>query len=260
LNRGFVKLYRKALENGWIKDHKLWVFWTWCLLKANHSFECKVTVDRQEVTLQPGQFIFGRRRAAEETGLSEQEVRTILNSLRKRKNLTSKSTNRYSIVSITNWDTYQGGVRKDQPVDQPAINQQLTTNKNIKKIKNNIPEEISSLLDRYPEPEIIHETLEAISFTRKTGRIADSVKLKILQLWNSYSVEQVIAGCGVYLDKQCYREGKGEKYLMGIIRNQDTAWEGKACFRSTGSPLLDAYLRGETENIGPVVKGDNGSN
>jgi len=260
LNRGFVKFYRKALDKGWIKDHKLWAFWTWCLLKANHKNECKVMVGRQEVTLKPGQFIFGRRTAAEETGLSEQEVRSILASLSGRQNLTSKSTNKYSIISINNWDTYQGGGRKDQPADQPTINQQLTTNKNIKNIKNNIPEKISSLLERYPEPEIIHETLEAISLTRKAKRIAGTVKLKILQSWDSYSVEQVIAGCKVYLNKECYREGKNEKYLMGIIKNQCSAGEGKTCFRSTGSPLLDAYTRGEMEIVGPVVKDSNGNN
>jgi hypothetical protein len=51
-------------------------------------------------------------------------------------------------------------------------------------------------------------------------------------------VEQVEVGMRIYLDKGCADQGKGEKYLMGIIRNQKVE-EPKE--QSTGSVLLDSY-------------------
>lgn len=139
MDNSWVKLYRKSINNEWLKNHKLWAFWCYCLMKATHM-EHTVKVGYQDVLLKPGQFVFGRKMASKETGLSEQTIRTCLNSLSKRKNLTIKTTNKFSIISICNWETYQGG-DNNKPTNkltnqQPTTNQQLTTYKNVKKGKN----------------------------------------------------------------------------------------------------------------------------
>lgn len=134
MNRGYVRLWRKSLDAGWIRNHKLWAFWSYCLLKASYR-EYDAIVGLQIVRLLPGQFIFGRKRASEETGLTEREVRTIVEFLKKAGNLTIKTTNRFSIITIINWPTYQGDDwEKDQPDDQPATSKRPHTN--IKEVKN----------------------------------------------------------------------------------------------------------------------------
>jgi len=139
--RGYVKLWRKSLDGNWLKNHKTWAFWSWCLLKASHK-KHKQIVGFQEIELNPGEFIFGRKAAANELGLSQQSTRTILKFLKKSKNLTIKSTNKFSIISITNWGSYQSDedqtnhqTNKRLTSNQPATNQQLTTNKNGKNDK-----------------------------------------------------------------------------------------------------------------------------
>ena len=132
---GWIKLHRQLIERGWLKNHNVCIFWIYCLLKATHE-PIKIIVGFQEVDLQPGEFVFGRHKASKETGLSEQEIRTCIDSLRKRQNLTIKSTNKFSIISIKNWDTYQNPNNANQPANQPATNQQVTTNKNDKNEKN----------------------------------------------------------------------------------------------------------------------------
>lgn len=107
MKQGYIRLWRKSLDSGLIRNHKVWIFWTWCLLKANHEHNHKQVVGFNEVILQPGDFVFGRAAAAEETGLSEQNIRTCLKFLEKSKNLTIKSTNKFSIISIINWNSYQ---------------------------------------------------------------------------------------------------------------------------------------------------------
>lgn len=126
---GWVKVYRKVIQSCWLTNHKLWAFWTWCLLKAAHR-EHTVIVGHQSVNLLPGQFVFGRKQAAYELCQSEQSIRTHLKFLQKvERNITIQTTNKFSIISIINWDAYQG--------DNDGINHQgnqlPTTNKNIKK-------------------------------------------------------------------------------------------------------------------------------
>lgn len=134
LKNGYVNLWRKSLECGLLKNHKVWVFWTWCLLKASYRVH-KQVVGYQEIELLPGQFIFGRKKAAIELGMSERNVRTCLDFLSKSQNLTIKTTNKFSIITICNWDIYQSqNFLNDQQKDQPPTNkrptndQQTTTN------------------------------------------------------------------------------------------------------------------------------------
>lgn len=134
MNEGWIRLYRKTMDSFIMKNSHLYHFWGWCLLKASYR-ETKVCVGFTEVVLQPGQFIFGRKNASLETGMSEQTIRTCLKKLEKSENLTIKSTNKFSIVTIVNWDTYQynDGVPNHQinhqvTSSQPASNQQVTSN------------------------------------------------------------------------------------------------------------------------------------
>jgi len=120
---GWIKLHRQLLTNGWFRNHKVLVFWIYCLLKASHK-PIKVTVGYQVIPLDAGQFIFGRKEASAETRLSEQEIRTCLFFLKSSKNLTLQVTNKFSIISIVNWERYQGGFERDQPANQPTNNQQ----------------------------------------------------------------------------------------------------------------------------------------
>ena len=134
MNRGYIRLWRKSLDAGWIKNHKLWAFWSYCLLKASYR-EYDAIVGLQIVHLLPGQFIFGRKKASEETGLTEREVRTIVEFLKKAGNLTIKTTNRFSIITIINWTSYQcDDLENDQPNDQLPTSKRPHTN--IKEVKN----------------------------------------------------------------------------------------------------------------------------
>ena len=122
MERGHVKLWRKSIDSGLLQNANLWTFWSWCLLKATwKNRECVINL--QPVSLEPGQFIFGREAASKELKMSEQIIRTCVQKLKNMKNLTIKSTSRYSIITIMNWDIYQC----NQPADNQQINQQVTS-------------------------------------------------------------------------------------------------------------------------------------
>ena len=94
----------------------------------------------------PGQFIFGRKVASKETGLTEREIRTIIAFLIKCGNLTIKTTNKFSIITIVNWSIYQPQKNgNDQQNDQQRANKgPHTITKEYK--NNNLSSEIRDVL------------------------------------------------------------------------------------------------------------------
>ncbi len=131
----WVKLHRQLVDWQWYDEPNTFRLFLHILLKAN--FEQK---DWHGVTIKPGQLITGRKQLAKELKLSEQEIRTSLTRLKSTKEITIKTTNKFSIITICKWDSYQS-INEDeqptkQPSEQPTTNQQLTTTKEYKNIRN----------------------------------------------------------------------------------------------------------------------------
>ena len=104
---GWIKLYRVSVDKGWLHNQKLWTVWTYCLLKASHK-EHKQMVGRQEVRLLPGQFIFGRYEAARELHMKPITLYKVMRRLERGQNLNIKSNNKFSLITVVNWELYQG--------------------------------------------------------------------------------------------------------------------------------------------------------
>jgi len=144
-NLGWIKLWRKLEDNPIFKNPRLLQLWIYCLFKANHR-KNKAMIGFQEIPLTPGQFITGRYSLAKDLGLKPRSTRSSWNWLKileSMRFLTIKSTNKYSIVSINNWHTYQGNEMEDyqQPYQRDTIKipskyHQNTTDKNDKNVKN----------------------------------------------------------------------------------------------------------------------------
>lgn len=110
----------------------------WCLLKAAHK-EHDQFIGLQKITLQPGQFIFGRKKAAFELGISESTVWRLINALKTNNSLNIKTNNKFSLITVVNWGFYQGDEQQtDSKMDNrwTTDGQQMDTNKNVKNDKN----------------------------------------------------------------------------------------------------------------------------
>lgn len=150
MQQGYIKLYRKLLESPlWqsCKPERKIILIT-ILLKANHKKKTIILDStREEISILPGQFVTSRKKLAEACGkgISEQMVRSALVDFQKHgfltKQSTSKSTKGYTLITVENWELYQGyeeNQPSNKPIIQPSINQASTTNKNEKNEKNNI--------------------------------------------------------------------------------------------------------------------------
>lgn len=129
----FVFLWRKITDTIFYKNPNICHLAIHCIIKANFK-DRNVIFNNQIVELKKGQFITGRKKLSEETGLTQQQTRTALKVLEKCRFLTSKSTNKYSIITVLNYKEYQFNEntinqQSNQQVtsNQPASNQQVTT-------------------------------------------------------------------------------------------------------------------------------------
>lgn len=131
---GWIKVHRKILDNP-IIERPLWCWlWVYLLLKANHE-DKKFIFNNQDIVINRGQLLTGRKQLVKETHITDQTIRSALAYLKSTKQVTINSTNKYSIITINNYNAYQE-VTSKVTNQQPASNQQATTNKNDKNVKN----------------------------------------------------------------------------------------------------------------------------
>ena len=126
-NKGWVKLYRKTLDNEILFDPNAWTIFSWLLLKVNEK----------------GQKAIGRKWASKELHMREGTFYDALHRLEKKFQMidlaTDKATIKYTVVTIRNWRFYQYGNRLGN--NQPTISQHsyIIENReeplNVKKIK-----------------------------------------------------------------------------------------------------------------------------
>ena len=137
MGKGWIKLHRKITEWEWYGDHNTTRLFIHLLATANYK-----DTKWQGRVIKRGQRVIGRMALAEEVGLSEQTIRTCLIRLKSTSEITTKSTNRFTVLTLENYDYYQSEeqsltsqITAELTSKQPASNQQLTTSKEVKKVR-----------------------------------------------------------------------------------------------------------------------------
>jgi biotin operon repressor len=131
---GWIKCHRKVLNWEWFKKPNMFQLFTYLVLKANHKEGVW-----QGHTIKRGQLITGRHTIREETGISEQSIKTCLKHLKKTGEINQLTNHQFSVITICNYESYQSDSEKstnELTNDQPTPNRPLTTNKKNKNDKN----------------------------------------------------------------------------------------------------------------------------
>jgi len=130
---GWVKLHRKITEWEWYTDMPCKVLFIHLLLTANIE-EGKFMGQ----VIPKGSTATGLFSLAQQTGLSVQQVRTAINKLRATGEISIKSTNKFSVITINNYSGYQGPKTTEQQTDNKRITneQQQLKKRRIKEEKN----------------------------------------------------------------------------------------------------------------------------
>lgn len=186
----FIQLHRHILEWEWYNDDKIFRLFLHCLLKANW----KDKKWRWEI-IKRWSFITSLDSLSKETGLSIQNVRTVLNKLKLTDELTKESHASFTLIKVNNYEKYQSTNTEDNNQltnDQQTTNKQLTTtnkDNNINKdnkVNNNIEKTKVFTLKTYIERDI-----DIDSFIEDYDSSLDYIKKNLRDFYLHWSEKKI---------------------------------------------------------------------
>lgn len=125
---GWITLHRKFLQWEWFDKAEMVQLFVWLLLNASHT-------DRkwQGQVVKRGQILTTTPKIMEALNLSAQQTRTCIGRLKSTGEITCKSTNKYTIITICNYDRYQSdnfenNRQNNGQTNTPATDKQRTNN------------------------------------------------------------------------------------------------------------------------------------
>ena len=206
---GWIKTYRSIVEWEWHTDPNMVSLWMHLLVLAN--FEDKRW---RGIVVKRGQLVTGRKALSDFTGISERTIRTCLKRLEETNEISIKTTNKYSVITILKYDSYQclGNETDQQPTsNRPTTDQQLTTTKEYKEDKN-----------------IKKRTTKVVT---KESFIAPEFE-DVFNIWLEYKHQRRESYKSEMSLKMCYNKllnlSNGDPFIAGLIVEQSIAnnWAG----------------------------------
>lgn len=133
---GWIKLHRKIIDWEWFTCSATFHLFVYLLIKAN-------TEDKRwkGMIIKRGQHVTSVATICEETGLTTRQVRTSLERLKATNEVTSKTTNRFTLITICKYESYQlteGNERQTERQAKRQTRDKQETNKRqqLKNIRN----------------------------------------------------------------------------------------------------------------------------
>lgn len=164
----FIKLNRKIIEWEWWSDintFRVFVYMLICAYWKDGNY--------RGILIPRGSFPSSIAELARGTNLTDNEIRTALKHLKSTGEITSKSTNKYTVFTVNNYDLYQAvNEQKHEQItgentnEAQAINKQLTSpilkeNKNIR-LKEDKKKDITNVISKEKATRFSPPTLDDV--------------------------------------------------------------------------------------------------
>ena len=212
MDEGYIKLFRSMTDWERYQDSKTTAVFLHLLLNANWEDS-----RYRGYEVPRGSVVTGLHSLSESLGISIKSVRTALNHLKSTGEVTIKTTNRFSIVSIANWEKFQGNIEEgaSQTASQVAHKGQTSgtqraTYKEYKEIKNIRREEERESLN----PEEVQNLFNKICiFFKPCMTIGKSSLPKIRTLRQQYTLDEI---------REVFERANKSEFLKG---KNDRSWK-----------------------------------
>jgi hypothetical protein len=123
MDNTFIKLSRKIQSWRWYQDANTMRVFVHILLNANvydHDFE--------NITVKRGQWVTSVSKISEQLNISTRSIRTALNHLKSTNEVAVKTTSKYSIITVFNYNQYQK-VAKCPTINRQTDDKQVTNDR-----------------------------------------------------------------------------------------------------------------------------------
>jgi len=143
-NKGWVKFHREQF-NHWISKKPFCDGYAWTYLYTRANFKKNMVNFRNEyIEVERGQFLTSKLQLQRIFGWTYRHVENFLLALKNDENITYRTTNRYIVITIINYEFYQGDEEQNEEQNEEQVKNRLgtglergNTNKNVLKNVNN---------------------------------------------------------------------------------------------------------------------------
>jgi len=128
--KGWIKIHRQLLESEIFANQKALKIWIWLLLKASTQkrfVSLNIGNGFSEIELQIGELIFGRFKAEEILEIDGSTIYKWLKKMQELEMITVISNNKYSIITICNYEYYQLENNSKVTTEEQQSNSGVTT-------------------------------------------------------------------------------------------------------------------------------------
>lgn len=173
-HNGWIKLHRQLLDSKWGSNLEMVGLFTTLLMLANH----KPAYTHDGTLVSPGQLMTSKFGLGMFFGHSESKIRRMLSKLESDGQISVKSSNKNTIITISNWDKFQ---RCDDDGDEQTANkrrsieEQPATNKNDNNNKNVINKNICDVT--HDDAKAVIKMFNEICGKNYRGSKADNQKI-----------------------------------------------------------------------------------
>lgn len=179
MKESFIKLHKKMLNWEWYSEPNTKSLFLHLLIISNYKDK-----EWKGQTIKRGQCVIGRKQLSKTLGMSEQQIRTSLDRLKSTNEITTKVTNKYTIVTVENYSSYQSKVDDSNQQNNQQNNQQITTPKEYKNNNNIYTTEFDVFYGQYPNP-----NNKAQTFSNWKKATKEHGNEEILQASKNYAIE-----------------------------------------------------------------------
>ena len=136
MHRGFIVFWRKFQDTSFYKDSYAVHLALHLILEANHEPK-NFVFNRKEQTLERGQHLTGRKKLSEQTGINASTITHKLEILKNIGFLNIKTNNKFSIITICNYNKYQHKNNDIEQLKEQPSNSQVTAREQPSNTNNN---------------------------------------------------------------------------------------------------------------------------
>jgi len=265
VERGYIKLYRKVEDSAVWSEPEAFDFrsaWVDLLLRANHR-KRRALFRGRTIVIERGQVWTSEKKLADRWRWHRKRVRRFLRVLELEQALEQVSGQHGTIITICNYETYQGAIGKqEQDVEQVPEQAWNRSGTRLKKGRRSssgseVPSDsedsqateaqeqqpspaalVAKMTKRYTDPDLIREVIEGFALSRKSGKMSPAVVAREMAKWEKYPVARVEECARIYTDKHADGD-KAEEYFMGILRRQrkdQASSQGKLALSKPNGP------------------------
>ncbi len=231
---GFIVLSRDILQSSVWSNPSLLQFYIYCIMRA--SFKDKyLFLSNEKVAIKRGQFVTSISNLAKELRLTPKKTRGRLNALKQSSKLASKGTNKYTLITVIDYDYWQGeGQAKGQAKGKTEGKQRATSN-NVNNVNNKEKYKKKKKIDSYFEKSVsVFEKVLGVFYFERNLKFENlgELKKRVLEDNQAFTREiKVISGLKLeeYQPIMANLSQKGELTLSNVVQyiQQKSAKQGE---------------------------------